>query len=204
MGFMDDFRKGAEKGKGESKDRPPAEFAKVHTWHPKHWLLAIFVGIPAAFIVLIVGFAITASEDQNSDTSTPEPELVQADGFISCPTQLFVGLPVDLNVTMENSGAVPYPRTFLALEDGFDDFTVNSIRSDGLNLTPADFPGFDRTYQSGKVAANGTRRFTITATPITAGNITLSVWGWADEGDTEGLVPDDPAIYECPDVPVNP
>ena len=163
------------------------------------------LGLGVLIFLLVIVIAIGSDIDQEgSDDSVVPQSVEQPRGAISCPTQLFVGSPVDLNVTMKNPGSVPYPRTFLALEDGFEDFTVNSIRSDGQNLTPADFPGFDRTYQSGKVAANSSRRFMITATPITAGNITLSVWGWADEGDGEEIVPDDPAIYECPDVPVNP
>ncbi|MEX0620302.1 MAG: hypothetical protein WD181_01845 [Solirubrobacterales bacterium] len=198
---MDDFRQGREisqKADGDGRDVEPKKigwFASLATWKQ----VGIVAGGVLALFVIAIG---SGEEEQNS--SGPSLERVQPDGSIGCPRQLFVGFPTEVTLALKNPGPVYYPSTFVFLDEGFDSFTLNEIYSGNESSKEADIPGFDPTYRFDQdVKPKGSRRVTLTLTPIEAGNRTLKVWAWAAPLDDRS-VPSDPAIFECSDIPINP
>ena len=155
----------------------------------------------AALAILAVG---CGSEGGGTDKPDP-PTMSPPNASGSCPGQMFVGIPVELNFRVTNPGKVAYPATYFAFLDGSGPLIRNFASSDGA-------PAIDRGFEQGGWEFRGilkpgeSRRISMTLTPKDAGNfdsLDLGIWGARE--DFDGMTPyGRVAAFSCSDVTINP
>jgi hypothetical protein len=152
-------------------------------------------------IPMLFGFAALATAGCDDPSVTGENQLADAKVSANCPTQMFVGLPVTLNVKVTNTGSQSWPAAFVRL-DNLDSFVINRIEDSSGR--PGDDVGHD-THRFGSLAAGATETYSYAVTPKDAGNPELELQVW---GDTLDAIPiptnEDIAFYACENIAINP
>ena len=94
----------------------------------------------------------SGGDDSGSGSSNvADAPTGDAEGRGECPRQAFVGLPIDLELNVTNTGDKVWPVTYFTIDDGADHFVFNNAHMGPLVAQKVDTPAFD-TWQLGKEA----------------------------------------------------